>query len=66
LPREVVSAPPTARLTPPPARAAISAPPPPIETAVESRLRHLDELRQKGVISQAEYDTKRQQILAEI
>jgi hypothetical protein len=68
---EVVRAPPDARHTvsppPLPARVAIPPPaPPPIETAVESRLRRLDELREKGVISQAERDTKRQQILAEL
>jgi hypothetical protein len=53
---EVTSAPPVARLAEPPplpAHVAIPAQPPPIETAVESRLRNLDELRQKGVISQA-------------
>lgn len=68
---EVGNATPAARLTEPPplppARAAIPVQtPPPIGTDVESRLRHLDDLRQKGVISQAEYETKRQQIVAEL
>jgi hypothetical protein len=68
---EVVSAPTSARITPPPLppipRTAIPAQsPPPIDTAVESRLKSLNELREKGLISQSEYDTKRQQILAEL
>jgi hypothetical protein len=40
--------------------------PPPPPGAVEQRLKRLDDLREKNLISQAEYDTKREQVLADI
>jgi hypothetical protein len=67
-----VSASPAARLTAlppilPPARAAIPAQtPPPIEGDIERRLKKLNDLRDRNMISQAEYEAKRHQILAEI
>lgn len=39
---------------------------PPNESAIEKRLKHLQELRAKDLISQTEYETKRQQILGEL
>ncbi len=55
---EVVPAPPIARLADAPQAA--------IESTVEERLKNLNDLRDKNLISQTEYDTKRDQILAEI
>jgi hypothetical protein len=40
--------------------------PPPVETTVESRLKRLTDLRDKNLISQAEFEAKRQQIISEI
>lgn len=40
--------------------------PTPAEVAAEQRLQRLSDLRDKNLISQAEYESKRQQILAEI
>lgn len=66
----VVSAAPAARLvSPPPLLAPAKIPvqtPPPIEGDVERRLKKLDDLRGRSMISQAEYEAKRQQILGEI
>lgn len=60
---------PSLTLPPPlllPAHADIPAqPPPPILTATERRLIHLNELRDKNLISQTEYDAKRQHVLAD-
>jgi hypothetical protein len=39
---------------------------PPVEAGHEDRLKKLSELRDKNLISQTEYDAKRQQILADI
>lgn len=39
---------------------------PPVEAALEERLKKLTELRDKNLISQTEYDAKLQQILADI
>lgn len=50
-----------------PAHAQATMQPPPLHTAdVETRLNRLNELLSKNIISQAEYEAKRQQILAEI
>jgi hypothetical protein len=38
----------------------------PAESPAEKRLRNLQELRDKNLISQTEYDGKRQQVLTEI
>jgi hypothetical protein len=66
---EVATEPPAARLTPPPpppTRVAFPAQSPPPIGTVESRLQRLDELRENGLITPAEYDAKHQQILAEL
>jgi hypothetical protein len=54
---QVVSEPPLARSSIPPQL------PPPIEASVEQRLKTLIDLRDKNLISQSEYEAKRQQIL---
>ncbi len=56
------------RITPPPLPAFIDIPAQttPTENDLEKRLSKLDGLRERGVITQAEYDAKRQQILSEI
>ncbi|HEY3861552.1 MAG TPA: SHOCT domain-containing protein [Verrucomicrobiae bacterium] len=48
--------------TPPAGHLVELPPPPPTGTAVESRLKSLAELRDKNLISQAEYESKRQQL----
>jgi hypothetical protein len=65
---DVVGTPPRFASLPPPLPPA--APParplPPADSAVEKRLRSLNELRDKNLISPGEYETKRQQILSEL
>ena len=69
---EIISASPTPRLMSPPplladASEAIPAQAPPvIHGDVDRRLHKLTDLRDRNVITQAEYEAKRQQILAEI
>ena len=43
--------------------ASVPAEPSPIERTVEKRLKNLKDLRDRNVISEAEYNAKRQQIL---
>jgi restriction endonuclease S subunit len=60
------SPPPTARrILPPPLPAQIP-PPLPIQSDIEKRLKKLDDLREHNMISQTEYDAKRQEILSKI
>jgi hypothetical protein len=40
--------------------------PPPISTAAEQRLKSLNDLRDKNLISQAEYEAKRQHVLNDL
>ena len=56
------------RIIPPPLPAFIDIPAQtsPTESDTEKRLKKLDDLRDRSVITQAEYDAKRQQILSEI
>lgn len=47
-------------------RAATPPPPLPPAASVETRLRALEALRAQGLVDQAEYERRRQQILAEL
>jgi len=60
------TAPGAAPYPPPPPPPAPYAPPPPPEPSAAQRLQELETLRATGVISEAEYTAKRQQIIADL
>ncbi len=65
---DVVTTLPTAASLPPPLPASVASfqPQLPAGSAVEKRLRNLNDLREKNLISPDEYETKRQQILTDL
>jgi hypothetical protein len=65
---DVVTTLPTGPSRPPPLPASVAPIQPRLASAsaVENRLRHLNELREKNLISPDEYETKRQQILTDL